>query len=60
MTPAVNTFKMSRSMLLAAAVVLTAQVSSALNFTVANGQIYTPGLVILDAPQPDTPLGGGL
>ncbi|TDZ30139.1 hypothetical protein C8035_v003221 [Colletotrichum spinosum] len=31
---------------------------SALNFTIANGQIYTPGLVILDAPQPGTPLGG--
>uniref|UniRef100_L2FV32 Uncharacterized protein n=1 Tax=Colletotrichum fructicola (strain Nara gc5) TaxID=1213859 RepID=L2FV32_COLFN len=29
-----------------------------LNFTIANGQIFTPGLVILDAPQPGTPLGG--
>jgi hypothetical protein len=37
-----------------------ARISSALNFTIANGQIYTPGLVIVDAPQPDTPLGGGL
>ncbi|WYZ34705.1 hypothetical protein EsH8_I_000981 [Colletotrichum jinshuiense] len=31
---------------------------SAQNFTIANGQIFTPGLVILDAPQPGTPLGG--
>jgi hypothetical protein len=30
-----------------------------LNFTVAGGQIFTPGLAILDAPQPGTPLGGG-
>ncbi|KAK3394298.1 hypothetical protein B0H63DRAFT_42318 [Podospora didyma] len=29
-----------------------------LNFTVAGGQIFTPGLAILDAPQPGTPLGG--
>ena len=28
-------------------------------FTVVNGQIYTPGLAIVDAPQPNTPLGGG-
>jgi hypothetical protein len=25
----------------------------------ANGQIYTPGIAIVDAPQPNTPLGGG-
>jgi len=30
-----------------------------LNFVVAGGQIFTPGLAILDAPQPGTPLGGG-
>ena len=29
------------------------------NFTIANGQIYTPGFAILNAPQPGTPLGGG-
>lgn len=29
------------------------------NFTIVNGQIYTPGLAIVDAPQPNTPLGGG-
>ncbi|EGY22717.1 hypothetical protein VD0002_g977 [Verticillium dahliae] len=28
------------------------------NFTINNGQIYTPGLAILNAPQPGTPLGG--
>lgn len=32
----------------------------ALNFTVAGGQIFTPGLAVLDAPQPGTPLGGGM
>lgn len=42
-----------------AAVLFAAQMSSALNFTIANGQIYTPGLVIVNAPQPGTPLGGG-
>ncbi|KAL5356486.1 hypothetical protein BJX96DRAFT_171658 [Aspergillus floccosus] len=26
--------------------------------TVVNGQVYTPGLAIVDAPQPYTPLGG--
>ena len=29
------------------------------NFTIVNGQIYTPGLAIIDAPQPFTPEGGG-
>ncbi|KAM0225697.1 hypothetical protein ACHAPA_006253 [Fusarium lateritium] len=28
------------------------------NFTISNGQIFTPGFVVLDAPQPNTPLGG--
>ncbi|OQD88298.1 hypothetical protein PENANT_c004G06730 [Penicillium antarcticum] len=28
------------------------------NFTLVNGQVYTPGLAIIDAPQPNTPLGG--
>jgi hypothetical protein len=26
---------------------------------IVNGQIYTPGIVLVDAPQPNTPLGGG-
>ncbi|KAL4733971.1 hypothetical protein BDV11DRAFT_175204 [Aspergillus similis] len=29
-----------------------------MTFTIINGQIYTPGLAIIDAPQPYTPLGG--
>ena len=28
-------------------------------FYVVNGQVYTPGLAIIDAPQPNTPEGGG-
>ncbi len=32
----------------------------ALSFTVANGQVFTPGPAIVDAPQPGTPLGGGM
>ncbi|KAK4116364.1 hypothetical protein N656DRAFT_765344 [Canariomyces notabilis] len=42
------------------ALLFTAQISSALNFTVSGGQVFTPGLVVLDAPQPGTPLGGEL
>ena len=30
-----------------------------LDFVVAGGQIFTPGLAVVDAPQPGTPLGGG-
>ncbi|KAI1382121.1 hypothetical protein F4677DRAFT_439923 [Hypoxylon crocopeplum] len=30
----------------------------ALDFTIAGGQIFTPGFAVLDAPQPGTPLGG--
>ncbi|KAK8056903.1 hypothetical protein PG993_002130 [Apiospora rasikravindrae] len=37
---------------------LLALQSLALSFTVSNGQIFTPGFAILDAPQPGTPLGG--
>jgi hypothetical protein len=33
---------------------------SSMAFTIINGQIYTPGLAIIDAPQPYTPLGGGM
>ncbi|XXG94588.1 hypothetical protein Hte_000845 [Hypoxylon texense] len=32
--------------------------ASALDFTIFNGQIFTPGFAVLDAPQPGTPLGG--
>ncbi|KAK7402674.1 hypothetical protein QQX98_011583 [Neonectria punicea] len=37
---------------------LLVQRSLAQNFTTSNGQIFTPGFVILNAPQPNTPLGG--
>jgi hypothetical protein len=33
--------------------------SAEAGFTIINGQIYTPGLAIIDAPQPFTPEGGG-
>ncbi|KAL2889415.1 hypothetical protein HOO65_030916 [Ceratocystis lukuohia] len=32
--------------------------AAAQNFTVAGGQIFTPGFVVVDAPQPETPMGG--
>ncbi|KAI3343180.1 hypothetical protein F4824DRAFT_444759 [Ustulina deusta] len=37
-------------------------VASALaaDFVISGGQIFTPGFAILDAPQPGTPLGGGV
>lgn len=38
---------------------LVASRGSALVFTESNGQIFTPGFAVLDAPQPGTPLGGG-
>jgi hypothetical protein len=44
--------------LLAAAALLAGK-AAAQNFTVSNGQIFTPGFAILDAPQPGTPEGGG-
>lgn len=28
--------------------------------SIINGQIFTPGIAIVDAPQPNTPLGGGM
>ncbi|KAI1804070.1 hypothetical protein F4811DRAFT_522094 [Daldinia bambusicola] len=37
--------------------VLASQVRAA-DFTIAGGQIFTPGFAVLDAPQPGTPLGG--
>lgn len=27
---------------------------------IINGQIFTPGIAVVDAPQPNTPLGGGM
>lgn len=46
--------------LLGALVPLLVAPTWALNFTIAGGQVFTPGLAIVDAPQPGTPLGGGL
>ena len=37
---------------------LLAGSTRALDFVVAGGQIFTPGLAVVDAPQPGTPLGG--
>ncbi|KAF4334113.1 wd40 repeat [Fusarium beomiforme] len=41
-----------------AAVLLLVEQALAVNFTISNGQIFTPGFVVLDAPQPNTSLGG--
>ncbi|KIW97625.1 uncharacterized protein Z519_01209 [Cladophialophora bantiana CBS 173.52] len=38
--------------------IFTACVQAIASFTIVNGQIYTPGLAIIDAPQPFTPEGG--
>ncbi|KAL1987621.1 hypothetical protein VTN96DRAFT_3221 [Rasamsonia emersonii] len=35
-----------------------AQVMGSNNFTIVNGLVFTPGLAIVDAPQPYTPVGG--
>ncbi|KAI1263065.1 hypothetical protein F5Y18DRAFT_141377 [Xylariaceae sp. FL1019] len=34
--------------------------SRAIDFVISNGQIFTPGFAIVDAPQPYTPLGGDI
>ncbi|CAK7221418.1 hypothetical protein SCUCBS95973_004492 [Sporothrix curviconia] len=44
--------------LLLACLAFLATTVRAVNFTISNGQIYTPGFAIVDAPQPGTPLGG--
>ena len=51
---------MITSVLPNALLLLLAVPTLALNFTIAGGQIFTPGLAVLDAPQPGTPLGGGM
>ncbi|KAH6697377.1 hypothetical protein F5X68DRAFT_4234 [Plectosphaerella plurivora] len=43
---------------LAATVAAQSEADFARNFTISNGQIYTPGLAIVNAPQPGTPMGG--
>ena len=44
---------------MAVAMVLLAGRGAAHNLTIHNGQIFTPGFAVLNAPQPGTPLGGG-
>lgn len=39
--------------------VLAAQLARLNAQQIVNGQIFTPGIAIIDAPQPNTPLGGG-
>lgn len=48
---------MMTSSLAAVLFLLTGQ-ALAQNFTIHNGQIFTPGFSVLNAPQPGTPLGG--
>src|SRR5687767_1300626 len=45
--------------LLALAMATLVPRSAAWNFTIHNGQIFTPGFAILNSPQPETPMGGG-
>lgn len=45
---------------LAALLPLLAYSAAAQSFTVSNGQIFTPGFAVVNAPQPGTPLGGGM
>ncbi|KAH9902214.1 hypothetical protein F4778DRAFT_781448 [Xylariomycetidae sp. FL2044] len=47
-----------KSLLYAASLFLLVRRSLGVDFTVAGGQIFTPGFAVLDAPQPFTPLGG--
>ncbi|KAK0387595.1 hypothetical protein NLU13_3841 [Sarocladium strictum] len=47
----------SNSLLVLAMVNLVPR-SAALNFTIHNGQIFTPGFAVLNSPQPETPMGG--
>ncbi|KIW65544.1 hypothetical protein PV04_07798 [Phialophora macrospora] len=48
----------SRTLVLLLCLTTASDAQSTSNFTIVNGQIYTPGLAIVDAPQPFTPLGG--
>lgn len=50
---------MPSSLSAALAALMLAATAHGENFTIINGQIFTPGLAIVDAPQPNTPLGGG-
>jgi hypothetical protein len=51
---------LQRLLLLALCLLYGANVAIlAQQFAVHHGQVYTPGLAILDSPQPFTPEGGG-
>ncbi|KAJ9139191.1 WD40 repeat-like protein [Pleurostoma richardsiae] len=50
-----DSLRLFKSLVLA---LLVSQAATQTNFTVSNGQIFTPGFAIVDAPQPGTPLGG--
>jgi hypothetical protein len=50
---------MGAALLLASLGLSSAEEQGKANFTIVDGQIYTPGLAIIDAPQPFTPEGGG-
>lgn len=50
---------MGATLLLSSLGLSSAEGQDEASFTVVNGQIYTPGLAIIDAPQPFTPEGGG-
>lgn len=53
-------FIMMLSRALTAAGLLTvASATENMEFVTYNGQIFTPGFAVLNAPQPGTPLGGG-
>jgi hypothetical protein len=43
----------------ASLLVATAAATDNQEFIISNGQIFTPGFAVLNAPQPGTPLGGG-
>jgi hypothetical protein len=50
---------MMRSILFAFAALFAASRAQN-NFLLGNGQIFSPGFAVLNAPQPGTPLGGGM
>lgn len=55
-----STKAMYSSILTAALLPLLVTPALGQNFTISNGQIFTPGFAVLDSPQPGTPMGGGM
>ncbi|GAD92046.1 conserved hypothetical protein [Paecilomyces variotii No. 5] len=56
-----SSFNLSRTLLLLCSIIqstVSANGNSGPGFRIVNGQVFTPGLAILDSPQPFTPLGG--